>query len=137
MSLTQIELRFLNNLDAIIRWCREHGLIAEAMRCPLCTKPCMQGLAHKGQRIVSAIKHCQGVPTNNIEAMWCPAKANIKIMVGSISHKMIPDYLSELMWVQHFREHRFFHFWSEVVSSCLTSVYKMRAYVVFQLILTY
>ena len=72
----------------------------------------MQGLEHKGQRIVSAIKHCQGVTTNNIEAMWCRAKANIKLMVEPTNHEMIPDYLSEFMWAERFREHRFFHFWS-------------------------
>ena len=41
ISPTQIGLKFINILDATIRWCREYG-ITETMKCSLCTKPCIQ-----------------------------------------------------------------------------------------------
>ena len=53
-----------------------------------------------------------GVSTNHWEVMWCRAKSKLKAMMGPTNREMIPDYLSEFMWVQRFNEHRFFHFWT-------------------------
>ena len=58
-----------------------------------------------------------GVTTNHVEAMWCRAKAKFKSMMGSTNREMVADYLSEFMWMQRFSEHRFFHFWDQVVAA--------------------
>lgn len=63
------------------------------------------------------------VTTNHVEAMWQRSKAKFKAMHGPTNREMVPDYLSEFMWAQRFTEHRFFHFWDQVVTmhSCLTA----------------
>ena len=55
-----------------------------------------------------------GVTTNHVEAMWQRAKAKFKSMFGSTNRDMTPDYLTEFMWNQRFREHSYFHFWTQV-----------------------
>ena len=54
------------------------------------------------------------VTTNHVEAMWQRAKAKFKSMFGPTNRDMIPDYLAEFMWNQRFKEHSYFHFWSQV-----------------------
>ena len=58
-----------------------------------------------------------GVTTNHVEAMCCRAKAKFKSMMGSTNREMVADYLSEFMWMQRFPEHRFFHFWDQVIAA--------------------
>ena len=55
-----------------------------------------------------------GVTTNHVEAMWQRAKAKFKSMFGPTNRDMIPDYLAEFMWNQRFKEHSYFHFWTQV-----------------------
>ena len=55
-----------------------------------------------------------GVTTNHVEAMWQQAKAKFKSMFGPTNRDMIPDYLIEFMWNQRFKEHSYFHFWTQV-----------------------
>ena len=55
-----------------------------------------------------------GVTTNHVEAMWQWAKAKFKSKFGPTNHDMIPDYLAEFMWNQRFKEHSYFHFWTQV-----------------------
>ncbi|XP_065650302.1 uncharacterized protein LOC136078459 [Hydra vulgaris] len=57
------------------------------------------------------------VTANHVEAMWCRAKAKFKSMMSSTNREMITDYLSEFMWMQRFNEHRFYHFWNQVVTA--------------------
>ena len=49
-----------------------------------------------------------GVTTNHVEAMWCRAKSKLNAMMGPAKCEMIPDYVSEFMWVQRFNEYCFF-----------------------------
>ena len=42
ISLTQIGVRVMNNLDSTILWCREYGLLAVSMDCNICGVPCTQ-----------------------------------------------------------------------------------------------
>ena len=58
-----------------------------------------------------------GVTTNHVEAVWCRAKAKFKAMMGPTNRDMVADYLSEFMWMQRFSEHRFLHFWDQVVTA--------------------
>ena len=55
-----------------------------------------------------------GVTTNHVEAMWQRAKAKFKSMFGPTNRDMIPDYLAEFIWNQRFKEHYYFHFWTQV-----------------------
>ena len=57
-----------------------------------------------------------GVTTNRVEAMWQRAKAKFKAMFGPTNREMIPDYLAEFMWMQRFRDHPFYHFWTQVAT---------------------
>ena len=54
------------------------------------------------------------VTTNHFEAMWQQVKAKFKSMFGPTNCDMIPDYLAEFMWNQRFKEHSYFHFWTQV-----------------------
>ena len=54
------------------------------------------------------------VTTNRVEAMWQRSKAKFKAMFGPTNRDMIPDYLSEFMWNQRFKDNGFFHFWDQV-----------------------
>ena len=56
------------------------------------------------------------VHTNHVEGMWQKAKAKFKSQMGSTNREMIPDYLSEFMWVQRFRENKYFHFWHQIAT---------------------
>ena len=38
-------------------------------------------------------------------------------MMGPTNRKMVADYLSEFKWMQRFFEHRFFHFWDQVITA--------------------
>ena len=51
-----------------------------------------------------------GVTTNHVEAIWRWTKAKFKSMFAPANCNMIPDYLTEFMWNQRFKEHSYFHF---------------------------
>ena len=55
-----------------------------------------------------------GVTTSHVEAMWQQAKPKVKSMFGPTNRDMVPDYLTEFMWNQRFKENSFFHFWTQV-----------------------
>ncbi|XP_071506451.1 uncharacterized protein [Diadema antillarum] len=40
ITLTEIGHRFRFDVDAMVRWCRDHGLLATRMDCPACGQPC-------------------------------------------------------------------------------------------------
>ena len=40
MTLIKIGIRFRNNVDETIHWCRENGLLATEMVCPRCDRQC-------------------------------------------------------------------------------------------------
>ena len=56
-----------------------------------------------------------GVTTNHVETMWQRAKAKFKSMFGATDRDMSPDYFSEFMWNQRFKEHSYFRFWTQVI----------------------
>ena len=43
ISILQIGLRFCDNIDATIRFCRQYGLLATRMDCENCGRECNQG----------------------------------------------------------------------------------------------
>ena len=55
-----------------------------------------------------------GVTINHVEAMWQRAKAKFKSMFGPTNREVIPDYFAEFKWNQRFKEHSYFHFWTQV-----------------------
>ena len=55
------------------------------------------------------------VTTNLIEEMWQRCKAKFKSM-HTTRREMVPDKLSEFMWVQRFGEHKFYHLWDQITA---------------------
>ncbi|XP_054752434.2 uncharacterized protein LOC129258002 [Lytechinus pictus] len=43
ISLTEIGHRFKYDIDGMVLWCRNHGLLATHMDCPTCGRPCREG----------------------------------------------------------------------------------------------
>ena len=66
-----------------------------------------------------------GVTTDQVEAIWQRAKAKSKSMSGTINRNMIPDYLAVFIWNQRFKEHSYFHFWTQGTEHyCMNSMVK-------------
>ena len=51
-----------------------------------------------------------GVTTNHVETMWQLAKVKFKSMFGPTNRDMVPDFLTEFMWNQRFKEDSYLHF---------------------------
>ncbi|XP_065662708.1 uncharacterized protein LOC136085338 [Hydra vulgaris] len=79
-----------------------------------------QGLAAQGfqhgtvNHTLHFVDPATNVASNRVEAMWQKSKTKFKAMFGPTNREMIPDYLSEFMWTQRFKEHSYFHFWNQV-----------------------
>ena len=69
-----------------------------------------------------------GVTTNHVEAKWQRAKVKFKSMFAPTNRDMIPDYSAEFMWNQIFKEHSYFHFWTQVTQQYPVKKVKKRLF---------